>query len=153
MICIRVVSALLLSVLLVLHVGCGTQAHRSRQYEAAFGSWPEEIQQRVLSGVVREGDSREMVYIALGSPLRVLSHGDWERWEYLGWVDESDEGVTIRTSNDSGLPAGWGGRESVVWLVDFRAGAVISSSRDEREDRPHLRQGLSPMRLPESKIN
>lgn len=138
---------------LILQVGCGTQSHRARQYNAEFGAWPMEVQERVLAGVVEKGDSREMVYVALGSPLRVLSHGDWERWEYLGWVDESEAGEVVRTTNDAGLPHGWSGRESVVWQVDFRGGAVISSAMDSRPGRSQLRQGLSPMRMPAQKVN
>lgn len=149
----KVFSMGVVLLLLVLQAGCGTQGHRARQYGAEFGSWPEDIQQRVLSGVVREGDSREMVYIALGSPLRVLSHGSWERWEYLGWVDDGVGEAVVRTTNDAGLPSSWSGREPVVWLVDFRSGVVIASVRDDREERPALRQGLAPMRLPESRVN
>lgn len=139
--------------LLLLQAGCETQGHRARQYSAEFGGWPEEVQQRVLSGVVHEGDNRTMVYIALGAPLRVLSSGDWERWEYLGWLDGEGEESMIRTTNDMDWLIPWRQRETIVWLVDFREGAVVSSKLDDRMDRPPLRQELGPMRMPDSPVN
>ncbi len=54
--------------LLLFMAGCATQPHRARQYAKAFESFPQREQSMVLRGHFSLGDTREMVYVALGPP-------------------------------------------------------------------------------------
>jgi hypothetical protein len=69
--------------------GCSTNipTHRSHQYSEAVGSWDEATKTRVLDQHIQLGDTREMVYVALGMPLTppVMTNDlpPRERWEYL----------------------------------------------------------------------
>ncbi|GHB92897.1 hypothetical protein [Cerasicoccus arenae] len=63
--------------------GCGsTQEHRARQYSEAYGLLSTETQQRLLTGGIQQGDSRQAVYIALGPPQVQSWIADIEIWEY-----------------------------------------------------------------------
>lgn len=68
---------------------CATPPHRARQYQQAFDAMPVETQLRVSRGVIRVGDTREAVYIAMGEPqnreTRVNEGGVHEdHWIYVG---------------------------------------------------------------------
>ncbi|WOO39787.1 hypothetical protein [Rubellicoccus peritrichatus] len=80
-------SALLLFVSLP---GCdSTQMHRARQYNQVFNDMPVDMQLSSLNGHVREGDTPEAVYIAMGKPqsiekIKKLDGVYEDHWIYLG---------------------------------------------------------------------
>lgn len=63
-------AALLWLLLSLLLAGCATPPHRARQYAAEFARFEEAEQGRLLRGHFSIGDTREMVYVALGPPAR-----------------------------------------------------------------------------------
>lgn len=71
-------------------VGCdSTQAHRARQYNQAFNEMSVDMQINSLNGFVREGDTPQAVYIAMGKPQSIEKikqpDGVYEdHWIYLG---------------------------------------------------------------------
>jgi len=82
-------DALLSLVLLAWLAGCATPPHRARQYSEAYQALPQETQQRSLHGYIREGDSPQAVYIAMGPPQsresKTAKAGLEEvHWLYLG---------------------------------------------------------------------
>lgn len=141
-------------ILLLMTVACSTQSHRARQYSGFFDSYSEEEQQRLLAGRVALGDTREMVYIALGSPLRQVRLGEIEdareRWEYLVWWEGVGEDAVLRTSNDFSIKGLIPRDADVIWLVEFLHGRVVFSGEDPRasSERPPIRQRMAPMSLP-----
>ncbi len=69
--------------------GCATAPHRARQYSAEYDALPEETRERVANGFIREGDTSETVYIAMGPPQSRQKIRDdfglyYEHWIYLG---------------------------------------------------------------------
>ncbi len=68
--------------------GCGsTSVHRARQYSP---DWDETTRERITKGVIANGDTRLMVYIAIGAPLYSpkLTDDDLEKWEYIGKIEK-----------------------------------------------------------------
>jgi len=68
--------------------GCsGIPVHRERQVSEIAGTWDEGTKARILDESIQLGDTREMVYVALGMPLKppVMTNDQppHERWEYL----------------------------------------------------------------------
>ena len=81
-------TPLLLTVcaLFVLASGCATVESRVQDHQAAFNSWPADIQEKVRAKKVDVGFTREMVEVALGKPDRLASRtsaeGQSEVWIY-----------------------------------------------------------------------
>lgn len=68
--------------------GCsGIPVHREHQVSEIAGTWDEGTKARILDEGIQLGDTREMVYVALGMPLKPPVMTDdqppRERWEYL----------------------------------------------------------------------
>lgn len=81
--------ALLLGCFAIL-AGCdSTQAHRARQYSAAYSALPQETQRRSIAGMIKVGDPKEAVYVAMGAPQRTEQHYNLggiveSHWIYVG---------------------------------------------------------------------
>lgn len=74
---------------IVLLTACATAPHRARQYSTQYKALPEETQKRSTHGFIREGDSYQAVYIAMGTPqAREKVRDDFgifeEHWIYIG---------------------------------------------------------------------
>jgi hypothetical protein len=72
----------------ILLVSCsGIPAHRAAQCRDAFDFWDEPTRTRLLDARAQVGDTRTMVYIAFGTPLKAPTLTDdtppLEHWEYL----------------------------------------------------------------------
>jgi hypothetical protein len=68
--------------------GCsGIPVHREHQLSEVASTWDEGTKARILDESIQLGDTREMVYVALGMPLKppVMTDDEppRERWEYL----------------------------------------------------------------------
>lgn len=146
----RATPALLVALLLT---ACNTHSHRARQYSSFFNSLEEDEQIRLQKGHVGLGDSREMVYIALGSPR----HHYWnnfneEVWEYLGYVEPDEEAeknqrVAYVTVNDFILAKPWNdGRFSTI-AIYFEEDRVIHHQLKNPESR-FVAPNSTPMVLP-----
>lgn len=105
-------AALLLLAAGLVSFGCGsTREHRARQYSQVFQAMPSENQARALKGEIALGDSRELVYIALGPPQAQRIIAGIEIWEYQAtpaepdWTREQPTGIfTTPTSGAFGAP-------------------------------------------------
>ncbi len=87
----RLTHILLSSFFLCLFCGCASTAqHRDRQYA---NDWDGALSQRIQQGVIAQGDTRLMVYVAYGPPLYqpILTDRNRERWEYLGSIKPRPE--------------------------------------------------------------
>ena len=86
--CRRCPCLLLLALCLPL-TGCSTIESRIAQRREVFDLLPPEAQQRLREGVIAVGDTRDMVYIALGAPDRIHTRTTEEGlveevWAYTG---------------------------------------------------------------------
>lgn len=77
---------LLIGSLLILITGCSSVDNRIDEDQAAFDSWPADIQTKVRAGEVEIGFTREMTRMALGKPQRIITlttdSGVAEAWVY-----------------------------------------------------------------------
>jgi hypothetical protein len=99
-------NAALAAVLLGL-AGCGSiPTHRYRQYSNVTHEWDAATRERVLDERIQIGDTREMVYVALGMTLTPPKMTDdqppRERWEYL--VFETDPVFPDSAAGDKAPP-------------------------------------------------
>lgn len=153
-----------LGVCLLWLVGCATQPHRARQYSSAFDRLEPEQQQRLLRGAVSLGDTREMVYIALGAPLQQIKVVDadagksLERWKFLGFLKTNPEAeagsdssyVLYRTTNDFIVQNPFRRNELQVLVVDFEAESVVALAEETLAENPFMYQRPGSMTLPQS---
>ncbi|MDP6522702.1 MAG: hypothetical protein QGI24_01540 [Kiritimatiellia bacterium] len=76
-----------LSAVLVVLTGCATPAARIRRNPEMFAAFPPEVRENVEQGIIDLGYSKEMVFIALGSPdrdySRVTGEAETEVWSYV----------------------------------------------------------------------
>lgn len=80
-------TLLLATLLAVLaFAGCSTVQSRISQHQAAFASWPPDVQQKVSAGQVDLGFTMEQVRVARGNPdyvyTRTTQQGNSEVWGY-----------------------------------------------------------------------
>lgn len=97
----RLVRPFILLLALLVLSGCESLANRigftvrTKFHAAAFAALDSTTQNRLRRGVVRKGDTQEMVLIALGSPdWKVKSPTD-EEWTYLSYSagNQDAEGI------------------------------------------------------------
>lgn len=66
--------------------GCSSPEWRIRQHRALFESLPAEAQERIRGGNIALGDTKDMVFLALGRPdreyVRTSAEGTTEVWSY-----------------------------------------------------------------------
>ncbi len=82
-----ILSLFLLSPLM--NVGCSTPQARAREHADLFAAFSPEVQARLEAGQPAVGDTKEMVYIALGEPDTILTRTDetgvvYDIWSYDG---------------------------------------------------------------------
>ncbi|ACB77470.1 hypothetical protein [Opitutus terrae] len=124
---------LFLASLLLFGAGCATPDSRIQKQQAAFDSWPADVQQKVRAGKVDVGFTPDMVRVALGEPDRVMSRttdrGQAEGWVYMDKGPKFSFGLGMGTMRGSSAYAGgvtlgddW--RDEEVLRVIFEGGKV-----------------------------
>ena len=110
--------------LLAIASGCATVESRVKDHEAAFNSWPADVQEKVRAKKVEVGFTREMVEVALGKPDRLASRtterGQSEVWIYFDKGPKFSFGVGLGSMHGS---TGVGGGVTVG--DDFRDDEVM----------------------------
>ncbi|MFT4552467.1 MAG: hypothetical protein ACI9S8_001092 [Chlamydiales bacterium] len=61
------------------------QEARIEQYQELFLAFPKDIQEKIKKGQVEKGYTKNMVYIAIGSPSKMSTVGEKAIWDY--WVE------------------------------------------------------------------
>lgn len=116
--------------------GCATTESRISKNQAAFDSWPREVQSSIRAGKVKIGFTTEQVRVALGEPNRVYSRqsaeGESEVWAYFEPGPKFSVGVGVG-SGGYGSSVGGGVRYNEgtdhldeAMRVVFTDGLVIS---------------------------
>jgi len=112
---------------------CSTVDSRVKGDQAAFNSWPVDVQNKVRAGKVDMGFGMEMVRVALGEPDRVVSRttsrGAAEVWIYFDRGPKFSFGFGLGAVRGSSAYAGavnvgndW--RDNEVLRVIFEGGRV-----------------------------
>ena len=131
-------KTLLLSVfatLLLSIAGCASVESRVKDHEAAFKTWPADVQEKVRAGKVEMGFTAEMVEVALGKADRLSSRttdrGQAEVWTYFDSSPRFSIGLGIGSSRGStgmggGVTLGDNFRDDENMRVVFEGGRVIA---------------------------
>lgn len=61
------------------------QEERIEKYREIFSSFPAEIQEKIQKGKIEEGYTKDMVYMAIGSPTKMSTKDGKTIWDY--WVE------------------------------------------------------------------
>lgn len=142
-------------------IGCATPPHRARQYKKAFSNIEEADKARVIEGNIKMGDTREMVYIALGTPaaqtlLPTKTDHAIERWEYLGYIENDEETAeddtlhVYHTTNDFELFNPFDSKQNQVIAVDFLKNEVVAIDSFSNKERQLKLIPGRPIVLPQS---
>ena len=128
---------------LLLMAGCSTPADRIQKHQAAYNTWPADVQREVSAGRIAVGYLPEMVKVALGEPDGVFSvvdiaNGPVETWSYLDHSPSWSIGVGVGGSNGStaigtGVSVGspnWGPKEKT--RVIFEHGRVVAIQQRQK---------------------
>jgi hypothetical protein len=90
--------------------GCASVDSRVKDRQAAFDSWPADVQEKVRAGKVEMGFTHEMVEVALGKPDRLSSRtterGKADVWIYFESAPKFSIGLGLGSSRGS---TGFGG--------------------------------------------
>ena len=90
----RVLYLLLWAAVVGAAAGCSTPASRIREKADLFATFPPEVQGRLRHGTVEVGDTKDMVYIALGHPdrhyTRTTVSGTAEVWAYVDYYTTTE---------------------------------------------------------------
>ncbi len=102
----KYLSLLILPVsFLLLFAGCATPESRIQAQQAAFKTWPADVQQKVRAGQVDVGFTPAMVQVALGPADRVYerltAQGASEVWVYGDHKPKFSIGVGVGSSSGS----------------------------------------------------
>ena len=152
---------LALLTLLSLIYGCKTTTHRANQYGEAFAQLTPEEQQQVENGEIKIGDSREMVYIALGPPQesKVIDtdkgKNTGEQWLYVGTPEseqQTPQGKLYRfnTVNDFSLKNSFSSSKTNRIRIIFENEKVTNIETFHEDDIPRFNRTLQPILLPQS---
>ena len=116
--------------------GCATTETRISKNQAAFDSWPSEVQSSIRAGKVKIGFTTEQVRVTLGEPNRVYSRqsaeGESEVWAYFESDPKFSFGVGVGSGGYGGGASGGArydrteNRFDEATRVVFTDGAVIS---------------------------
>lgn len=126
----------------VLLAACSTPARRIKKNQAAYDSWPPEVQAVVKAGKADVGFTAEQVRVALGKPDRIYTRKSaasvQEVWAYTGARASTGVGLGFGMGGGGtsyGLGVGVGGpdyRDDDRVRVVFEAGKVVNvESRDK----------------------
>jgi len=129
--------------LIVALSGCTTTESRIGKNQAAFDSWPREVQSSIRAGKVKIGFTPVQVRVALGEPNRMYSRqtieGDSEVWAYFESGPQFSLGLGVG-SGGYGSRVGGGvgytqtsGHNDEAMRVVFTDGKVVSI--EARTDR------------------
>lgn len=140
------VTLLAISCVLLFSSGCETTGSRVQSRLEAYNGWDASTQVRLRQGIIQDGDSYDMVYVALGTPnekddIPVVGGETLTTWEYsrlvqrnlieetVGYQEESEFDIKTGTRINHKIPI----REKVSrptkergMLVIFRQGIVSS---------------------------
>ena len=127
-------SALLLGLGLLLAVGCASPEARINRHQELFASFPPDVQARVREGIVRLGDTADMVYLAAGRPRhaqeRTDATGTTQIWRYTAYRWHSSPPYWRPWPGSpwwDAPPYGWEEREEYdVLRLEFRDGRVVA---------------------------
>lgn len=116
--------------------GCATAESRISKNQAAFDSWPHEVQSSIRAGKVKIGFTTDQVRVALGEPDRMYSRqsaeGESEVWAYFESGPKFSIGVGVGSGGySSGARGGVGhtqrhDRSEEATRVVFTDGVVVS---------------------------
>jgi hypothetical protein len=119
--------------------GCSTVDSRVKEHEAAFNTWPADVQQKVRDKQVDVGFTPDMVLVALGDPARKVTRttaqGQGEVWLYEDKSPKFSIGLGVGsmrggTGVGGGVTVGdsmWRDNESM--RVIFEGGRVTAVER------------------------
>lgn len=86
------VAAVAASMWLLVCAGCQSFESRAKEKSAVYNQLPASTQERLERGMIRAGDTEDMVYIALGQPSEKRSiqseRGERVVWRYLSYWQE-----------------------------------------------------------------
>ncbi len=117
----------------VLAASCASVDSRVQKHQAAFNSWPADVQEKVRAGKVEVGFTKEMVRVALGEPDRLISrtteHGVAEGWVYFDKGPKFSLGLGLGTARGhsavgGGVTVGDDWRDEEKLRVIFEGGRV-----------------------------
>jgi hypothetical protein len=123
---------------LALAASCASVDSRVQDHQAAFESWPADVQDKVRAGQVDVGFTQEMVTVALGKPDRITSRtsdrGVEEGWVYMDKGPKFSIGLGLGSSRGSsafggGVTVGDDWRDEEVLRVMFQGGKVSAIER------------------------
>ena len=108
-----------IAIVLLVAAGCASVESRIQDNEAAFNTWPADVQEKVRAGKVEMGFTPEMVEVALGKPDRTSSRtterGQADVWVYHDKSPRFSIGLGLGSGRGS---TGFGGGVTVG--DDFR---------------------------------
>lgn len=119
--------------LLMLVASCATPESRVRRHQAAFESWPADVQQKVRAGQVDVGFTPEMVRVALGEPertfTRTTAQGSADVWVFAERGPKFSFGIGMGSMRGSsavggGVTVGDTFRDNEAMRVIFENGRV-----------------------------
>lgn len=123
----------------ILATGCSTVDSRAKKHEAAFNSWPRDVQEKVKAGQVDVGFTQEMVLVALGDPARTVTrttaNGEALVWIYADKSPKFSIGLGMGSMRGStgvggGVTVGDSGwRDQEAMRVIFEGGRVTAIER------------------------
>ena len=133
---------LILAVLMVGFVGCASLGSRIQHHQAAFDSWPADVQAAVRSGKIDVGFTAEQVRVALGDPYRIFTRksaeGEEEIWAYREGKPHFSIGVGVASGGYNGGAAGgvaYDRRDDSLddaTRVIFKAGLVVAVEQQRK---------------------
>lgn len=123
------------AILLLVGSGCASVDSRVSDHQAAFDTWPADVQEKVRAGKVEMGFSPEMVEVALGKPDRTSSRttagGQADVWIYFEKAPKVSFGFGFGSSSGSsgmgaGVRVGDNFRDDENMRVIFEGGKVTA---------------------------
>jgi hypothetical protein len=123
------------AILLLVAAGCASVESRIQDNEAAFNTWPADVQEKVRAGKVEMGFTPEMVEVALGKPDRTSSRtterGQADVWVYHDEAPRFSIGLGLGSGRGStgfggGVTVGDDFRDEENMRVVFEGGRVTA---------------------------
>ncbi|WP_052360977.1 hypothetical protein [Geminisphaera colitermitum] len=120
-----VVRTVSLAALISLLAACSSPSSRIAKNQAAFDTWPVELQEKIRAGEVATGFTQEQVTMAMGKPdrayTRTTAAGTTEVWAWQSSRPSIGFGIGIAGGSSSGVGVG--------------VGSGIATSSDRNDDR------------------
>ena len=107
----KVIRCLPIAAVLLIAAGCTTTpASRVPSHQAAYNSWPADVQREVSAGRIAVGYLPEMVKVALGEPDNIftavdIANGPVETWSYLDHSPSWSIGIGVGGVSSGGSTA------------------------------------------------